>query len=187
VEQRYVDILASVRSAVTLPVAVKLGPYFSAVGAMARALADAGAAALVLFNRFYQPDIDVASLRLAMDLELSTSAEIRLPLLWIAILHGRVPLSLAASTGVETAEQVFKYLLAGADVVMTTSALLRRGPQHLGVMRDGLARWLADNRFDSVDAIRGLKDASRVADVDAFLRAQYVASLTDYVPGKLVQ
>ena len=127
------------------------------------------------------------TLKMTRSLPLSTKAELPLSLVWIGLLSRRVACSLAASRGVETEVEVVKYLLAGADVVMTTSALLRHGPEHLGVMRDGLARWLAENRFESVEAIRGLKDASRVADVDAFLRAQYVAALTDYVPGKLVQ
>ena len=147
----------------------------------------AGADGLVLFNRYYAPDIDLTTLKMTRSLPLSTKAELPLSLVWIGLLSRRVPCSLAASRGVETEVEVVKYLLAGANVVMTTSALLRHGPQHLGVMRDGLARWLAENRFESVEAIRGLKDASRVADVDAFLRAQYVAALTDYAPGKLVQ
>ena len=127
VEQRYLDILTAVKASISIPVAVKIGPYFSAIGAMARALADGGADALVLFNRFYQPDINIATLHLSTEMELSTPAELRLPLLWIAILYGRVSTSLAASTGVETADDVLKYLLAGADTVMTTSSLLRHG------------------------------------------------------------
>lgn len=131
VERHYLEILAAVKAAVTIPVAVKISPYFSAIGAMTRALADGGADALVLFNRFYQPDIDITTMRLLTDLELSTPAEIRLPLLWLAILCGRLPVSLAASTGVESADEVFKYLLAGADTVMTTSSLLRHGVGHI--------------------------------------------------------
>ena len=180
VEQRYVDVLKSVKTAVTLPVAVKLGPYFSAVGAMARALGEAGAAGLVLFNRFYQPDIDVVTLRLAMDLELSTPAEIRLPLLWIAILHGRVPLSLAASTGVETADEVFKYLLAGADVVMTTSSLLRHGVGHMRSLLDGLSATLAARGIGSVNDIRGRISQRNVENPTAFERANYINVLQGY-------
>ena len=155
VEQRYLDVLAAVRASVSLPVAVKFGPYFSAVGAMARALADGGADGLVLFNRFYQPDIDLATLRLKLDLELSTPAEIRLSLLWIAILHGRVSVSLAATTGVESADEVYKYLLAGADTVMTTSSLLRHGVNHMGGLLDGLVGLLAAREFASVAEVRG--------------------------------
>jgi dihydroorotate dehydrogenase (fumarate) len=180
VEQRYIDVLKSVMAVVALPVAVKIGPYFSAVGAMARALAEAGAAGLVLFNRFYQPDIDVARLRLAMDLELSTPAEIRLPLLWIAILSGRLPLSLAASTGVETADDVFKYLLAGADVVMTTSSLLRHGIGHMRNLVDGLAATLSARGVGSLAEIRGRMSQRNIADPTAFERANYINLLQGY-------
>lgn len=173
VERRYLDILRAVKASVTIPVAVKIGPYFSAIGAMARALAEAGADALVLFNRFYQPDIDIATLRLSMDLELSASAEIRLPLLWIAILHGRLPASLAASTGVESADDVFKYLLAGADTVMTTSSLLRHGVSHMRTLVDGLCTLLAAREIDSVDKVRGLMSQQSLANPAGFERANY--------------
>lgn len=155
VEQHYLDVLTAVKSAVAIPVAVKLGPFFSAIGAMAHSLAEGGANALVLFNRFYQPDIDIATLRLSQTLELSTSVEIRLPLLWIALLSGRVPVSLAASTGVESADEVFKYLLVGADTVMTTSALLRHGVGHMRTLLDGLTAMLAARGIESLGDIRG--------------------------------
>jgi dihydroorotate dehydrogenase (fumarate) len=180
VEQRYLDILAAVRAAVKLPIAVKLSPYFSAVGAMARALAAGGADALVLFNRFYQPDIDVVTLRLSLDLELSTPSEMRLPLLWIAILRGRVPASLAATTGVESATDVVKYLLAGADAVMTTSSLLRHGPAHMRTLVDGLAAWLEAREITSVAEIRGRMSQEHVKDPTLFERANYVRMLQDY-------
>jgi dihydroorotate dehydrogenase (fumarate) len=120
-------------------------------------------------------------------LPLSTAAELPLTLVWIALLSRRVGCSLAAGRGVETDVEVVKYLLVGADVVMTASALLRHGVQHVATMRAGLERWLGENGFDSVDAIRGLKDATHVEDVDELLRAQYVAALKDYLPAKLVQ
>lgn len=180
VEQRYLDILAAVKTSVSIPVAVKIGPYFSAIGAMARALADGGADALVLFNRFYQPDIDIPTLRLSMDLELSTPAEIRLPLLWIAILYGRVPASLAASTGVESADEVFKYLLAGADTVMTTSALLRHGVEHMRTLLDGLSALLVAREIDSLSDIRGRMSQRSLENPTAFERANYVAMLQGY-------
>ena len=180
VEQHYLDVLAAVKAAVSIPVAVKLGPYFSAIGAMARALADGGADGLVLFNRFYQPDIDTATLRLSMDLELSTPAEIRLPLLWIAILYGRVPASLAASTGVESADEVFKYLLAGADTVMTTSALLRHGVGHMRTLVDGLSDLLAAREITSLGDIRGRMSQQNLKDPTAFERANYVHILQGY-------
>jgi dihydroorotate dehydrogenase (fumarate) len=180
VEQRYLDILAAVKAAVAIPVAVKISPYFSAIGAMVRALADGGADALVLFNRFYQPDIDTATLRLSMDLELSTPAEIRLPLLWIAILSGRVPVSLAASTGVESADDVFKYLLAGADTVMTTSSLLRHGVGHMRTLIDGLSTLLAAREIASLADIRGRMSQLNLKNPTAFERANYVHILQGY-------
>jgi dihydroorotate dehydrogenase (fumarate) len=187
VEQRTLEVVRHVRASVRIPVSIKLAPYFSSLPHLAAELVRAGVDGLVLFNRYYAPDIDLKTLQVTRALPLSTEAELPLSLVWIGLLSRRVGCSLAASRGVETEVEVVKYLLAGADVVMTTSALLRQGPKHLGVMRDGLVRWLAESRFDSVDAIRGLKDASRVADADAFLRAQYVAALTGYVPDSLVQ
>jgi len=180
-----VDIVRGVKANVRIPVAVKLPPYFSSPGHMAAELVRAGADGLVLFNRFYAPDIDLLTLRVTRSLPLSTAAELPLTLVWIALLSRRLACSLGAGRGVETEVEVVKYLLAGADVVMTASALLRHGPEHVATMRDGLARWLGANGFDSVAAIRGLKDASHVEHFDALFRAQYVASLTDYLPGKL--
>ena len=164
----------------SIPVAVKISPYFSAIGAMARALAAAGADGLVLFNRFYQPDIDVATLRLAMDLELSTPGEIRLPLLWIAILHGRLSASLAASTGVESADDVFKYLLAGADIVMTTSSLLRHGVWHMRKLLDGLTELMRARAIASLDDIRGRMSQRSLGNPTAFERANYINILQGY-------
>jgi dihydroorotate dehydrogenase (fumarate) len=180
IECRYLDVVRSVKAAVTIPVAVKLGPYFSAPGHMAKALAAAGADGLVLFNRFYQPDIDLAALRLRRDLELSRPAEIRLPLLWIGVLAGNIDTSLAASTGVDSAEQVIKYLLVGADVVMTTSALLRHGIEHMAVLEEGLREWLAAREIDAVDRIRGRMRRGAIRDPTAFDRANYIEILQDY-------
>ena len=180
VEQHYLDILAAVRATVKIPIAVKLGPYFSAPAAMAQALAAGGANGLVLFNRFYQPDIDPVNLRLSLDLELSTPAEIRLPLLWIAILHGRVAASLAATTGVESATEVFKYLLAGADVVMTTTALLRHGVAHMKTLVDGLESLLAARHIQSLDEIRGRMSQKNIKAPTLFERANYVRMLQGY-------
>jgi len=180
VEQRYLDILQAVKAAATIPVAVKIGPYFSAIGAMARALVERGADALVLFNRFYQPDIDIARLRLSMDLDLSTPAEIRLPLLWISILSGRVPASLAASTGVESEDEVFKYLLVGADTVMTTSALLRHGVRHMRTLLNGLTAMLAARDIGSVRELRGRMSQQNMQNPTAFERANYIHMLQGY-------
>ena len=174
VEHRHVDILRAVKREVTIPVAVKLAPYFSAVGDMVHRLEEAGADGCVLFNRFYQPDIDLASLSLRRDLELSTRSEIRLPLLWIGILAGRVRGSLAAASGVESAEEVIKFLLAGADTVMTTSALLRYGIGHMRNLVNGLKEWLDAREIATIEAIRGRLSHRHVADPTAFERANYI-------------
>jgi dihydroorotate dehydrogenase (fumarate) len=172
---------------VHVPVSVKLVPYFTSIPHVAAELVRAGATGLVLFNRLYAPDIDLATLRVTRSLPLSTAAELPLSLVWLALLSRRVKCSLAAGRGVETHAEVVKYLLVGADVVMTASALLRNGVEHIATLREGLERWLDANGFTSVDAIRGLKDATHVEHIDALLRAQYVAALTDYLPAKLVQ
>ena len=180
VEERYIRILQAVKRAVKIPVAVKLSPYFSAIGHMAVRLVEAGAAGLVLFNRFYQPDIDLAQLTLLPHLELSTPAEIRLPLLWIGVFSGWIGASLAASTGVENPDEVIKYLLAGADVVMTTSALLRHGAGHMKVLRDGLANWLDERELTTPDSIRGRLSQRNIADKTSFARANYIRVLQGY-------
>ena len=180
VEQRYLDILRSVRSTVTIPVAMKLSPYFSSVGNMAMALHDAGADALVLFNRFYQPDLDLTRLQVLNDLKLSEPYEIRLPLLWLAVLAGRIRASLAASTGVTSAEEVVKYLLVGADVVMTTSSLLRQGPGHLATLLAGLEKWLEAREFSSLTHVRGIMSQRCIRDPQAFERANYLKILKSY-------
>jgi dihydroorotate dehydrogenase (fumarate) len=187
VERRILEIVREVAATVRVPVAVKLVPYFSSMPHMSAELVRAGAGGLVLFNRLYAPDIDLATLQVTRSLPLSSAAELPLSLVWIALLSRRLACSLAASRGVESHVEVVKYLLAGADVVMTASALLRYGVRHLATMREGLERWLEANGYESVDAIRGLKDATHVEHVDALLRAQYVAALTEYLPGKLVQ
>jgi dihydroorotate dehydrogenase (fumarate) len=184
VEHRYITILKAVKQVVSIPVAVKLSPYFSAMGHMAAQLVDAGADGLVLFNRFYEPDIDLGQLRLLPNLDLSTAKEIRLPLLWIGVMSGRVRASLAASTGVESTDEVVKYLLAGADVVMTTSALLRHGIDYMKVLVDGLKNWLAARELDTLDRIRGRMSQRNIADPTAFVRANYIRVLQGYRPDK---
>lgn len=180
VERRYLDILKAVKQAVKIPVAVKLSPYFSSLGNMARQLVNAGADGLVLFNRFYEPDIDLARLALEHNLELSSPAEIRLPLLWIAVLSGRIEASLAASTGVETTDEVIKYLLAGADVVMTTSALLKYGVGHMKILHDGLIDWLHARDLITLDRIRGRLSQRYIPNPMAFERANYIDILQGY-------
>lgn len=180
VETRYLDVLRAVKASVSIPVAVKIGPYFSAPGHMALRLAEAGADGLVLFNRFYEPDIDVTRLTLAPTLELSQPYEQRLPLLWIGILAGRVRASLAATTGVESGDDAIKYLLAGADVVMTTSSLLRHGIDHMRVLVDHLSQWLEARGLDSPAGIRGKLSHGAIPNPEAFERANYIKVLQGY-------
>ena len=180
VENLYLDVVRSVKSAVSIPVAVKLGPYFSAPGRMAVALAESGADGLVLFNRFYQPDIDLTRLRLKRDIELSRPAEIRLPLLWIGVLAGNIRASLAASSGVDSVEEVIKYLLVGADVVMTATALLRHGLGHMATLVKGLGNWLAARDIGAVASIRGRMSRGALNDAMAFDRANYIQILQSY-------
>lgn len=177
VEDRHVEILQMVKGAVTIPVAVKLSPHFSSVGQVAIRLDRAGADGLVLFNRFLHPDVDPETLTVEPGVTLSSPAEARLPRAWIGILHGHVRGSLAATTGVETAEDVAAYLLAGADVVMTASALLRHGAGHATVLVDGLRAWMARKGFASLDAVRGRLAVPRHADATAYERAGYLAAL----------
>ena len=179
VEQRHVDILARVKDAVTVPVAVKLSPYFSSTGEMALRLDEAGADALVLFNRFLQPDIDPDRLTVVPQVGLSSPVEARLPRTWIALLRGRVRASLAATTGVDTAADVAKYLLAGADVVMTASALLRHGHEHAAVLLDGLSGWLKSKGFATVDEVRGLLAVPAGTDEELYERSGYVTAVRE--------
>ena len=182
VEDRYLDVLAAVRRSISIPIAVKLSPYFSAPGAIVRDLERAGADGFVLFNRFYQPDIDLMTLRLKRDLDLSTRAEIRLPLLWIGVLAGQIRASLAASSGVETADEVVKYLLAGADTVMTTSALLRHGVYYMATLVNGLREWLEARGMTSLKDLRGRLSLSALDDPTAFERANYIHILQGWKP-----
>lgn len=177
VEQRHLDVLRQVKDAVTVPVAVKLSPYFSSPGEMASRLDEAGADALVLFNRFMQPDIDPGQLAVVPRVTLSSPADARLPRTWIALLRGRVRAALAATSGVETPDDVAAYLLAGADVVMTASALLRHGPEYAAVLLDGLSSWMARKGFQTVDELRGMLAVPAGADEAAYERASYVAAL----------
>ena len=177
VEQRHVDILTRVKEAVDVPVAVKLSPYFSSTGEMAVRLDEAGADALVLFNRFLQPDIDPDRLALGSQIALSTPLEGRLPRTWIALLHGRLGCSLAATSGVETPADVARFLLAGADVVMTASALLRHGVEYARELLTGLTNWMTEKGFTSVDEVRGLLAVRHEGDEARFERAGYVAAM----------
>jgi dihydroorotate dehydrogenase (fumarate) len=177
VEQRHIDVVERVKSAVTVPVAVKLSPYFSSPGEMVLRLAAAGADALVLFNRFLQPDIDPEQLAVLPRVNLSSPADARLARTWIALLRGRMDACLAATGGVEVPADLARYLLAGADVVMTTSALLRHGPGYAAELLDGLSGWMARKGFESVDEVRGLLAVPPEADAAAYERAGYVTAM----------
>ena len=177
VEQRHVDILCRVKDAVTVPVAVKLGPQFSSPGEIALRLDEAGADGLVLFNRFLQPDIDPETLAVLPGVDLSSPAEARLPRTWISLLRGQIRASLAATSGVEGPVDVVKYLLAGADVVMTASALIRHGPQHTAVLLEGLSEWMDRKGYTSVSDLRGMLAVPADADQAAYERAGYVRAL----------
>jgi len=181
VERRYLDIVAAVRAAVTIPLAVKVAPFFSAMANMARRLVDAGADGLVLFNRFYQPDIDLERLEVVPNVVLSSSADLRLPLRWIAILKGRVEASLAATTGVHDQFDVVKLLLAGADVTMMASALLRHGSGRMREIHDGLVEWLDVHEYESVEQMKGSMSQLGVPDPESFERANYMETLASYV------
>lgn len=177
VEDTHVAILQRVRSVVSIPVAVKLSPHFSSPGEMALRLDDAGANGLVLFNRFQQPDIDVETLAVHPAAGLSRPDDARLARTWIAILRGHVVCSLAATTGVDQWDDVVKYLLSGADVVMTASALLRHGEEHAGTLLDGLEEWMTRKGFTSLEQVRGLLAVPRGVDPTAYERAGYVSAL----------
>lgn len=177
VEHRYLNIIEEVKNTVKIPVAVKLSPYFSAMGNMADRLHKNGADGLVLFNRFYQPDFDINELKVLHNLQYSESNEIRLPLLWIALLYGRVPISLAATTGVQSAIEVIKYILAGADVAMTASALYKNGISYLKVMNKELEHWMYVNGFDDIENFKGIMSQRHVSNPTAYERANYIKIL----------
>ena len=177
VEDRHLEVLARVKEAVTVPVAVKLSPHFSSTGEMALRLDEAGADGLVLFNRFIAPDIDDESMAVVAGVGLSHPAEARLPRTWIALLRGRVRASLAATTGVEGPDDLVKYLLAGADVVMSASALLRHGPEHAAALLDGLTGWMDRKGFTDVGELRGALAVPQGADGASHMRAGYAAAM----------
>ncbi|MDX1613215.1 MAG: dihydroorotate dehydrogenase-like protein [Candidatus Promineifilaceae bacterium] len=182
VEQIYLDILNDVKQAISIPVAMKLNPYFSAMASMAQRLSDGGADGLVLFNRFYQPDLDIENLAVVPHLLLSTSAELRLPLRWIAILYGRVKADLGLTTGVHTAEDVIKGLMAGAAVTMMASELLRNGVGRLREILVDLERWMIEYEYKSVAELQGSLSQINCAEPAAFERANYMRVLSSYAP-----
>jgi dihydroorotate dehydrogenase (fumarate) len=180
VENRYVQILKAVKSHVKIPVAMKLSPFFSAMAAMARRLDEAGADALVLFNRFYQPDIDLDGLEVRPDLVLSTPHEMRLPLRWIAVLCGHVKASLAATTGIATGRDVLKVIMAGADVAQVCSVLLRKGTRELERMLADMQTWMEEKEYQSIRQMKGSLSQRACPDPAAFERANYMKTLNSY-------
>lgn len=180
IEKLHLDILKAVKSAIRIPVAVKLSPYFSSLGNMARQFDSSGADALVLFNRFYQPDFDLDAMEVEATLSLGSAADIRLPLRWIAMLHGKIKASMAASIGVQTGSEVIKYLLAGADAVQTASALIKNGPQYAGTLIKELQEWMQIKEYDSVEQLKGAMSQRAVPNPDEFERANYIKVLETY-------
>lgn len=177
------ELIAAVRATITIPLAVKLSPYYAAFANFAAAVIAAGADGLVLFNRFYQPDFDLDSLEVVPRLELSQTWELRLPVRWIAILRPQLGpgVSLAATSGAQSGTDVLKGLMVGADVVMMTSALLRHGPEHVATVETELRRWLTEREYESTDQLRGSASAATVDDPEAFQRANYMATLRSWV------
>lgn len=180
VEQNYLDILKAVKSTVTIPVAVKLSPFFTNFANMAKRLDQAGANGLVLFNRFYQPDIDLESLEVRPNILLSTPMAMRVPLRWIALLYGKLRASLGATSGVHRASDVLKMLMAGADVTMLCSALIRHGVRQISVIERDLVAWMEEHEYTSVAQLKGSLSQKNCADPSAFERAQYMRAISQF-------
>jgi len=180
VEHRYLDLVWEVHEQVSIPVAVKIGPYFSSLPGMVTRLAEAGADGIVLFNRFYQPDIDLERLDIAPRVDLSTSSDLLLPLRWVALLSGRVEADLALTSGVHTAEDVVKALLVGSNVAMMASALLEHGAAHVGTVLAEMRRWLDEHEYESTNQLRGSMAVGTAPNPDAFVRANYMKMLVTY-------
>jgi dihydroorotate dehydrogenase (fumarate) len=179
------DLIAAVRDAITIPLAVKLSPYYSALASFARSAVERGADGLVLFNRFYQPDFDLETFEVVPRLELSQPSELRLPLRWTAILRPQLgpAVALAASSGIHSGTDAVKALMVGADVAMTTSALLHHGAGHLRTMEAELVAWMTEHEYESVDQLRGSASQSAVGDPSAFERANYMRTLRSWTTG----
>lgn len=182
VEQNYIDILKIVRSEIKIPLAIKISPYFSNMANMAKRFADNGADGLVLFNRFYQPDIHLESLEVYPNVLLSTPHAMRLPMHWIAILYGRVDVDFAATSGILHATDVLKMLMAGAKVTQLVSVLLRHGIDHLSVLEANLLHWMEENEYESVKQMQGSMSQLHCPDPSAFERVNYMKALQTYAP-----
>ena len=181
VERLYLTILEAVKSQVRIPVAMKLSPFFSAMASMARRLDEAGADALVLFNRFYQPDIDLDALEVVPNVVLSTPHAMRLPLRWVAVLYGQLKASLAGASGIASAEDVVKMIMVGADVVQICSALLRKGPRELSVILKAMQAWMEEKEYESIEQMKGSMSQRSCREPAAFERANYIKTLRSYV------
>jgi dihydroorotate dehydrogenase (fumarate) len=181
VESRYLDLVAAAKQSISIPLAVKVSPYFSAMANMGVRLAQGGADGLVLFNRFFQPDIDLDSLEMHSQLHLSSPSELLTPLRWIAILYGRVEASLAATGGIHDAPALLKALLAGADVGMVASVLYQKGIAEVGKIVAGLRQWMDENEYTSVEQLKGSMSYENYPDPSAFQRGNYMKTLTSYV------
>jgi dihydroorotate dehydrogenase (fumarate) len=186
VENQYRVILKAVKSNVKIPVAIKLGPSFSSMARMAADLDADGADALVMFNRFYQPDLDLASLEVKPGVILSSSDDLRLPLRWIAILFGKIKASMAGTTGVHTGIDALKLIMAGADVAQMCAVLLKNGPQHVGVILDEMKRWMEEKEYDSIEKMKGSMSQKSVAEPSAFERANYMRALNEFTSARML-
>jgi dihydroorotate dehydrogenase (fumarate) len=182
VEQRYLDILKAVKSTVTIPVAMKLSPFFTNFANLAQRLDQAGANGLVLFNRFYQPDIDLDALEVTPNLLLSTPMAMRVPLRWIAILYGRIQADLAATSGIHRGVDALKMLMAGADVAMLCSVLLRHGLSQISVIEKDIVAWMQEHEYESVEQLKGSMSQKNCADPTAYERAQYMKAIASLKP-----
>jgi dihydroorotate dehydrogenase (fumarate) len=182
IEKGYIDIVRTVRRLTSIPLAVKLGPYFSNFANMAACFDAVGADGLVLFNRFYQPDIDLEKKEVTPNIGLSSSMDMRLPLRWIGILFGNVRASLAATSGIHLAADVIKMVMAGADVTMLCSVLMRRGIEHIRELEKEIGAWLEQHKYESLSEIKGIMSQKNCPDASAFERAQYVRALSTYTP-----
>ncbi len=182
VERMYIDTLKSVKENVNIPVAVKISPFFSSIANIAKRFDEAGADALVLFNRFYQPDFDLEALEVVPNLQLSSNWEMRLPLRWISILYGNVKASLAATSGIQNHLDVLKIMMAGGDVAMMASELLRKGPGRITEILNDLTQWMEENEYESIEMMKGSMSHKSCAEPSAFERANYMKTLQSYHP-----
>jgi dihydroorotate dehydrogenase (fumarate) len=182
IEQEYCDLVRAVKSSISIPVAVKLSPFFTAMVNMAHKLDKAGADGLVLFNRFYQPDFDLEALEIVPSLQLSTSYELFLRLHWVAILYGKVRPGLAVTGGVHTSYDVLKAMMAGAQVAMMTSAILKHGIDYISTVLSELTTWMEEHEYESIRQMQGSMSQKSVADPKSFLRGNYVKVLSSYAP-----